>query len=291
MTYKPQTYSIKDLERISGIKAHTIRIWEQRYNVFTPGRTNTNIRIYNDNDLKRLLNIGILIDSGMKISKIASLPNNQLHQLIHNLDDKLNPVLSKLIEATINFDTELFNHTFNQSVLYAGFDASLERFITPLIQKIGILWQTNSINPAHEHFVSNLLKQKLFHQIESLPPTAADAPKIILFLPETEQHELGLLYAYYILKRRDFNVVYLGQSLPVGDLIKAWNVLKAKCIVTFFVSKITEQEVVQIIEMISESTTQTPILVSGQHAEFLKNGLVANAIYISSPAELNNFNI
>lgn len=283
-----QKYSIKDLEKISGIKAHTIRIWEQRYNMFNPERTDTNIRVYTDEHLKKLLNVGVLLKSGLRVSEISKLSDDELHSYIQKYGKTDNQVIAGLVNAMIDFDSTAFNNIVNNSIMYAGFEQTLDKFIYPLFEKIGLLWQTNSINPAHEHFVSNILRQKMFSEIEKLSAPAVNARKIILFLHENEQHELGLLYAYYILKKLGLNVVYLGQNLPIKDLLVSWSKIMPKYILTFFVSHIFENEVNEILIEVSNHTVDTKILVSGVNAKHLANTSLEKVLFIDSPKKLKN---
>ncbi|MDD2387263.1 MAG: MerR family transcriptional regulator [Bacteroidales bacterium] len=266
-----QYYTIKDLELISGIKAHTIRIWEQRYNALEPNRTETNIRYYTDNDLKKLLNIGILIKLGYKISQLSKYNGNELNTLVLS---KYSTIKKSLIEPLIinmiNFDALEFMKILEDNIASDGFESTIELLIYPLIDRIGMLWQTNSITPAHEHFVSNLLKQKLFAEIDKLPKITNHKSEYLLFLPENEYHELGLLYSYYLLKSRGESPVYIGQNVPTIDVIKTANILHCKYLVCFFVSKISQKDANNILKDLLENTTDTTILVAGSDI-ILKN--------------------
>jgi MerR family transcriptional regulator, light-induced transcriptional regulator len=288
MSNNEQVYSIKDLERISGIKAHTIRIWEQRYNLFVPERTDTNIRIYRDEDLKKLLNTSVLLKAGLKISKISKLSEEETKSLIFEKQKTDNQVINGFVNAMIDFNSIAFNDIINDAILYAGFEQTLDKFIYPLFEKIGILWQTNSISPAHEHFVSNILRQKLFSEIEKLPNPTQTAKKIILFLHENEQHELGLLYAYYVLKQQGYNVHYLGQNLPLKDLFISYNKIKPEYLLTFFVSNIDELEIKQLIMSIINHVNELKLIVSGKNATQIAKNNFKGVIYVDKPQSLKN---
>ncbi|MBN2779024.1 MAG: MerR family transcriptional regulator [Bacteroidales bacterium] len=258
-----QFYTIKDLEVISGIKAHTIRIWEQRYGLLEPKRTDTNIRFYTDLDLKRLLNVSTLINLGYKISKLSKLNADELRTLITNHEKVMgNPLIEPLIVAMINFDSVGFNEIILKNIKKHGVENTINNVVYPLVKRVGMLWLTNSISPAHEHFVSNLLKQLLFAQISELPESSKRKTDYLLFLPENEYHEIGLLYTHYLLKLNKKSVVYLGQDVPTVDVIKTVNRIRPKYLVCFFVSTISFQKAESIIMDILSNTEDVEILVS-----------------------------
>jgi DNA-binding transcriptional MerR regulator len=217
------TYSIKDIEHLSGIKAHTIRIWEKRYNILEPKRTDTNIRYYDDEDLKRILNISVLNKYGYKISKIATLPEERLNRELLNVTQTSGVVdgqIENLIVAMIDFDEAKFEKVFSKCLMSYGFEETIIQVIYPFFEKIGILWTTGNINPAQEHFISNLIRQKLIVAIDDLPVLKTkDSKSFMLFLPEGEWHELGLLFFTYILKKKGHLIIYLGSSLPLDSVL------------------------------------------------------------------------
>ncbi|QNF34271.1 MerR family transcriptional regulator [Adhaeribacter swui] len=219
-------YSIKELEQLTGIKAHTIRIWEQRYGILKPKRSETNIRTYDDDDLKHILNVSLLNQNGFKISKIACMSSCQIGEAILTFTERQEDCphqISALVCAMIEMDEERFDKVLTTIILQRGFEAAVNQLVLPFLQKIGILWQTGNINPAHEHFVSNIIRQKFIVAIDGqVIPNSMDAPRFILFLPEGELHELGLLFMQYILRSRQMRVMYLGQNLPLVDLVKAY---------------------------------------------------------------------
>jgi MerR family transcriptional regulator, light-induced transcriptional regulator len=183
-----QIYQIHDLETISGIKAHTIRIWEKRFKLFIPKRTDTNIRLYSDEDLRKLLSIVVLLANGYKISKIALLEYSELSQMVREIE-LYNTFEESLILAMINFDGNYFNLLLEKSIIANGFESTCKNLIFPLQTRIGMLWLTGAITPSHEHFVSNIIRQKLFAQIDALPQPTKQKKKIMFFLPEKELHE------------------------------------------------------------------------------------------------------
>lgn len=190
-------YTIKELEHLSGIKAHTIRIWEQRYNILCPKRTETNIRYYDDADLKSILNISLLNERGYKISKIAQMPKEQIQQKVQQLCDEScrgSHHIHTLVKAMVDMDEETFDKTLSTAALQLGVKGTMNEVIYPFLTKIGILWQTGNISPAHEHFVSNLIRQKLIVAIDGqVVRVQQEAPVHVLYLPEGELHELVLL--------------------------------------------------------------------------------------------------
>jgi len=217
-------YSIRDLEKLSGIKAHTIRIWEKRYQLIQPRRTSTNIRYYSDNELKKLLNISILHRHGYRISKIAQLDNDEIHERIREITNEGCDFISQvenLVIAMIELDENKFEKILSKSIIRIGFEETIIKLVYPLFEKIGILWVTGTINPAQEHFMSNLIRQKLVSAIDGqISSDSSASKKFILFLPEGELHELGLLFYSFMLKKSGHQVIYLGQSVPFHDLIE-----------------------------------------------------------------------
>lgn len=217
-----ERFSIKELEAYSGIKAHTIRMWERRYHLLAPDRTDTNIRNYSIHDLKDLLNVALLVREGEPISRVAALTPSTRSEQIRTLADArsaADEALNALKVAMLTYDEALFERTSAAFRLDHGFDALAERLYLPLLQLIGVLWQANAICSAREHFISNLIRQKLIGALATLPVVTTDTrPLVVLYLPENEIHELGLLYLHYRLRRAGRRTLYLGQSVPVADL-------------------------------------------------------------------------
>ena len=223
MSLVKKTFSIKDLENLSGIKAHTIRIWEKRYNLLSPERTQTNIRMYSLLSLQKLLNITLLYENGLKISKIAQLTNEEIPLKVREIIDEKsikNNMMNALKLSMINFDQNLFHNTYNQLLVDLSFREIFKDYFVPLLQELGYLWQTNTISTTHEHFITNFVKQKVYtntEKVQRLEPV--DPNKIfVLFLPENEVHELGILYLNYELNLRGYKSIYLGQSVPIENL-------------------------------------------------------------------------
>ena len=207
-------YSIKDLEHLSGIKAHTIRIWEQRYELFSPQRTATNIRFYSEEDLKLVLNISTLRNHGLKISKIVNMSPQAIIDEVQKWiveSELFEDQIHELTKAMVDMDEFVFNQTLNQNIEKHGFEKAMMQIIYPFMNKIGILWLTNAINPAQEHFISHLVRQKIISVTDQLE-YKIEGPLFFLFLPEGELHELGLLLANYLLRARGVRTVFFGQK-------------------------------------------------------------------------------
>lgn len=215
-------FSIRDLENLSGIKAHTIRIWEKRYGLLSPERTSTNIRTYNLESLQKLLNITLLYNNGHKISKIAKIPEENIPLMVREIVSKnsvKNHAISAFKLAMINFDQTLFISTYNSIMVDRSFREVFKDVFIPFLNEIGLLWQTDSISPAHEHFVTSLIKQKLVSNTENLHHLSFKKDKIFVpFLPENEIHEIGLLYLNYEIVLRGYKSIYLGQTVPLDTL-------------------------------------------------------------------------
>jgi len=216
-------FSIKDLENLSGIKAHTIRIWEKRYNVLEPMRTETNIRMYDLENLQKLLNITLLHNHGYKISKISKLSEDRIPQLVNEIISEKSAkhhAISSFKLAMMNFDQALFFNTYNKLLSEKSFRDVFYEVLIPLIQELGLLWQTNTISPAHEHFITYLIKQKVLTNteiVQSQEPTRDDRV-FVLYLPDNEVHELGLMYLNYEILSHGYKTIYLGESVPIESL-------------------------------------------------------------------------
>lgn len=215
------TFTIKDLENLSGIKAHTIRIWEQRYSFLSPRRTETNIRNYSNIELQTVLNIALLNKYGYKISHIDRMTPVEMNEKILSLSlvqAQEERLVNELISCMIEIRMEDFESILRAYIRTKTIDKAITQIIFPFLERIGILWQTNHINPAQEHLVSNVIKRKLMAGIESLSNQIVSGKTALLFLPEGEHHELGLLYVHYLLKNRGINVLYLGANIPLKDV-------------------------------------------------------------------------
>lgn len=259
------TYSIKDLEQLSGIKAHTLRIWEQRYNLLNPKRTDTNIRCYDDEDLKLILNVALLNDNGYKISKIASMTSEEMRAEVMKLTDRTlthDDQIHALTICMIEMDEERFDKVLSTNILKLGFEQTMMNIIYPFMSKIGVLWQTGAINPAHEHFISNLVRQKLIVAIDGQVPNGT-GKKFLLFLPEGELHEISLLFAAYLIKSKGNKVVYLGQNTPHDDLLTVYKIHEPEYMMTVITTSPSSEFAQEYLNKLAANFSSTQILVTG----------------------------
>lgn len=265
-------YSIKELEQLSGIKAHTIRMWEKRYALIEPQRTQTNIRFYSDNDLKKLINVSLLNANGFKISKIAAMHEREITEKVlelslHKDDHALH--INQLVTAMVQLDEEQFESTLSGFFLRYNFEQTMTEIVYPFLEKTGVLWQTHNISPAQEHFISNLIRQKIIVGIDGLPLQSDKDRVAILFLPENELHEIGLLLSNYILKKRGFRTIYLGQAVPYTDLQMVYELYKPQIMVTVITTAI-DGSVGDYLKKLSKDYPCRKILITGPQARQLK---------------------
>lgn len=247
-------FSIKDLENLSGIKAHTIRIWEKRYNLFQPKRTDTNIRYYSTESLQKILNVAFLNNHGYKISKISSLSNNGISALvqeiatIENVDDDYAVNAFKL--AMLTFDQRLFSKTYKELIAKKTFNDIFYNAFIPLLNEIGLLWQTDTITPAHEHFISTRIKQKILLNTEKKSDVTPNNCKktFVFFLPENEIHDIGLLFINYELVSRGYQTLFLGQSIPTDSLVDLLKFFDDITFISYFTVKPEKEDLVNYLE-------------------------------------------
>ena len=229
-------YSIKDLEQLSGIKAHTIRAWEQRHKLITPKRTSTNIRYYSDDDLRVILNVSILMEHDWKIGQVAKLSSEEIAKEAHDCDPyegNYTYELNELKLSTLNFDIERFEAIMDMCVEKHGIHDTFQKVIGDYIQELGKLWLSGSVSISQEHFMSSMIRQKLYSALDALE-AKDDGKTFALFLPANELHEIGLLYLAYVLKERGDKVFYLGQSLPKEYLTDLLDNQKVDALVSVF---------------------------------------------------------
>ncbi|WP_421893874.1 MerR family transcriptional regulator [Marinoscillum sp.] len=261
------TFSIRDLEHLSGIKAHTIRIWEQRYELIKPKRTDTNIRFYDDQDLKLILNVALLKENGVKISKIAEMTHGDMQRevlKVTELNLRYPEQIHALTISMVDIDEERFEKIISTNILKLGFEKTMMNIIFPFLTKIGILWQTGAINPAQEHFISNLVRQKLIVAIDGQYSAPVDkAKKYVLYLPEGELHELSLLFADYLIKSRNHKTIYLGHSLPIMDLEAVCDIHKPDFLLSVLTTVPGPSDVQGYVDHLSEKFPDCQILLTG----------------------------
>ena len=286
-------YSIKDLEHLSGIKAHTLRIWEQRYGLINPKRTDTNIRFYDQDDLKLVLNVSLLKDNGHKISKIAEMSKEEMQEAVLRISDKTSSFADQIYGLTlamIDLDEQRFEKIISSNTLKIGFERTMLNIIYPFLSKIGIMWMTDSINPAQEHFISNLIRQKVIVAIDGQYESfEGDSKKYMLFLPEGEQHELGLLFANFLIRARGNKVIYLGQNMPFYDLSMVFNLYQPDFLFTIFTNNSKQIDPQDYLQSLANQFPNTNILVSGSRVIGQDLDLPDNVVQVANPNLLIEF--
>jgi len=290
-----RTYSIKELENFSGTKAHTIRIWEQRYNLFSPQRTETGIRYYNDADLKKILATSVLLKAGMKISKISYLSKDEFFNELNKIesenaisDSKLELSITRLILAGLQFNEEEIHNEFKKLKKdYDTFDIQV-KVVYPLLTRIGIMWGKDEMTPLQEHFISNIIRQKLLIDTDILPISTDIQNEIVLFLPENETHEIGLLFANYILKKEGFKTIYLGQQVPITNLISFINEREIKKALGFVFLMPGSSKLEKMVTELSSKCMKTTFYWGGLINSFSSFELPRNQILINSIEDFKN---
>jgi DNA-binding transcriptional MerR regulator len=259
------TYSVAQVEALTGIKAHTLRIWERRYDFLTPERTATNIRFYSDEQLKQLLNFGILVRNGYRVSKLSKMTDEEIYEAVTKVladpTSETGDELKGLTLSMLEMNEEEFDNIFERQVIRKGFLRTITEVIYPFLQYVGVLWTTNKAMVAQEHFISHLIRQKLISAIERLHLPAGDAPSIVLFLLEGEEHEIGLLLASFMAKERGWKVYYLGQGVPLVNIKKVVDIAEPSLVMSMFVTP----KVSKINSFINEviEGNEVPFLISG----------------------------
>ena len=269
------TFSIKDLENLSGIKAHTIRIWEKRYDLLGPMRTDTNIRLYDIKNLQKLLNVVLLTNFGYKISKISKLNQEEIEKFVLKIQTEKtvnDHVISQFKMAMLNFDQSLFVKTYNELLSQKDFSAVFFETFIPLLEEIGVLWTTNTITPAHEHFISHLIKQKILIEIEKyqIQQNTISNETFILYLPFNEIHDLGLLFLHHEIITKGHHSVYLGRSLPIENLIELNNHFNKITYITYLTVEPSEDEIENYINEFENTilnNNNNELLILGRKAQ------------------------
>ncbi|HLP20283.1 MAG TPA: MerR family transcriptional regulator [Chitinophagales bacterium] len=282
-------YSIKEVETLTGVKAHTLRIWEQRYHLLKPRRTKTNIRYYTDEQLRLLLNIGTLNRSGMKISKIAGLTSEQMGKevlVLHNTPNSDN-LLDSMIHCMLDFDERRFEKILSNAIMKIGFEATVTRLIFPFLNRTGVLWATGSVKVVQEHYITNLIRRKILVATDAQPVEPnAQSKKFVLFLPEQESHELLLLFTEYLLRKNNHEVAYIGARLPVGELAYIYQVYKPDYLVTFLTAPLEDTTPAAYCKKLSTMFPQCKIVTGGVQMEQVKGGLPSNCVLVRSQEDL-----
>lgn len=285
-------FTIKDLEVLSGIKAHTIRIWEQRYTFIKPQRTDTNIRYYTNDELKTILNIALLNKYGYKISHIDRMSTVEVKEKIFSLNQsqaQQERITNELIHNMIDLRLEEFEAALDNYILTKGIEKTITNLIFPFLERIGILWQTNHVNPAQEHLVTNIIRQKLIVGIESTNNYAKIDKSVLLFLPEGEHHELGLLFMYYLLKSRGLKIMYLGANVPVKDVEYVATLKKPTYIYCHLTAVAHNFNFERLLVNISNRLVNQKVIISGQLTQTYKKRVPNNVSFKKSLTEVMDY--
>lgn len=279
------SYTIKDLEQISGIKAHTIRIWEQRYQFLQPQRTETNIRSYSAEELKVILNVSLLNKYGFKISHIDKMSTAEIEDKImglNQLDAEKERVVNALIKDMVSLNMFAFEKQLDLYISQKGIEKTVTSIIFSFLERVGVLWITNHINPAQEHLASNIIRQKIILGIEKLPKGLQSNKLVVLFMPEGEYHEIGLLFVHYLLKLRGFNVDYLGTNVPTVDLKYLTEIKKVDYLYAHITAPIKGFKLNKFLEQIGQIDKSIPIILTGQMMQDYKGPIASNIKVMNS---------
>lgn len=285
-------FTIKDLENLSGIKAHTIRIWEQRYSFLKPQRTGTNIRYYSNDELKTILNIALLNKYGYKISHIDKMSQEEIEAKIVALtqtEAQQAKLVNEMLRAMIDIDMATFEALLDEQLRSRDIDKVIMQVIFPFLEKIGILWLTNHIIPAQEHLVSNIIRQKLIVGIENVHSYTTTNKTALLFLPEGEHHELGLLFSHYLFKKHGFNILYMGADSPVKDVAFVIDNKKPDFIFTHLISLPANFNFDKFINGIANASQGIPVVISGQLEHHFKKSGQHNILYKQSLGDVMEY--
>jgi MerR family transcriptional regulator, light-induced transcriptional regulator len=286
------SFTIKDLENLSGIKAHTIRIWEQRYSFLKPNRTDTNIRFYSNDELKKLLNVALLNKFGFKISHIDKMNQEEINDKIlslNQLEALQDRIVNTLIQNMVDLDVEAFEDVLDDFIAAKGIERTIAQIIFPFLEKIGILWLTNHINPGQEHLVTNIIRQKLIVGIDSIKSTIKINKSVLLFLPESEYHELSLLFMNYMLKNKGVSTIYLGCSIPLKDVEFLVQLKKPDYIYTHLTTVGPRFNFDKFISILSKNFPHTPVIISGQLTNTYEKKILPPINFKKSYAEVMDF--
>jgi methanogenic corrinoid protein MtbC1 len=285
-------FTIKDLENLTGIKAHTIRIWEQRYHFLKPQRTDTNIRYYNNEELKKILNISLLNKYGFKISHIDRMTEQDMKEkilTINNIQAQQERIVNSMIQAMVDMDLESFEANIEDYIRMKGIEKTIHQIIFPFMERIGVLWITGHINPAQEHLVSNIIRQKMIVGTEAVNPMFQLKKTALLFLPEGEFHELGLLFVNYLLRSRGLRVLYLGANVPLEDVEYVVKYKKPDFIYTHLTSVSSAFNFDKFIHQSLKRFSTVPLIISGRLAAGYEKKIPSQIHFKRSLQEVTEF--
>lgn len=287
-----QRYTINSVERLTGLNAHSLRVWEKRYKTLIPHRTETNIRYYDDEQLRKLLNIAALLPHGYRISALMSMSDRELNTLILQLQEtrdstkpSMEAYINNMVAAMLTFDEPLFDKAVSNAIIRLGMHDAVLKVIYPFLRKTGVLWSIDNATPAQEHFASNLLKRKLQSVIDGIPYPIASLDKTVLFLPPDEQHEIGLLFSDYLIRHAGKPTIYLGQNLPYTSLKTALEKIAAKRLLTFFTTGTDLRQHLKELITIVEGT-ERELLICSKEAAPVDTALPTNIRFLDRPDAL-----
>ena len=285
-------FTIKDIENLSGIKAHTIRIWEQRYSFLKPQRSETNIRYYTNDDLKTILNIALLNKYGFKVSHIDKMSPETIAENVLSLSDsgaKNHLTVNRLLECMIDYEIENFEIILNENLVTFGMEKMVVKIIFPFLEKVGSLWVTNHVNPAQEHLVSNVIRQKIIAGIDSLPSRKTSPKTVCLFLPSGEYHEIALLLVAYLLKKDGIMTIYLGAHTPFNELETIIEHHKPDYLYTHVSSSSKNFNFQDFVATLGKKFKNCQAIISGRFTENFDKKIPPNVNFKKSLGEVKEF--
>lgn len=279
------SFTIKELESLSGIKAHTIRIWEQRYRFLKPSRTSTNIRRYNNEELKTLLTVALLNKYGYKISRIDEMPPDQRNEAALQLqepDARNEYTINELIACMVDLKNIAFEKLLNEQISKDGIEQAITGTIFSFLERVGILWQTAQLRPVQEHIVSAIIRQKIVSALEGLALAEKKSPLFVLFLPEDEHHEIGLLFVYYLLRKHGHSAVYLGADVPLKDIEYILDVKKPDFLYLHLTSVLNLPKFSRLLQHLQKAANGTKLILSGYMAQLYRKQPDENLLLLQS---------
>ena len=281
-------YKIKDLENLTGIKSHTIRIWEKRYRILSPDRTDTKIRTYSDSELTHLLTVSMLNRNGIKISKIAKLSQEDMNKLLWDIKVNKEPEYSmdKLLLSLVSLDEELFKETLTNLLETEGLEKTFTDHLIPFLDRIGIMWLIGSVNPAQEHFMSNLIRQKIISEIDKQEIPVSTEKSVLMYLPEHEWHEMSLLFYHFLLRSKGVPTFYLGQSLPYESLVECIEKLKPNYILSSWLTAVDEKLVVGYFKKLKSDYPNLDVFAGGPQIKANSTALKKYIIEVNDLASI-----
>lgn len=285
-------YSIKDLEVLSGVKAHTIRIWEKRYNLLVPERTPTNIRYYSDEDLRRMLNVSLLVRNGYKISKVSKWNDESISSAVLEVSERKtseSDYIDRLILFMVNLDDEKFYNLISEIISEKGLEEATSKIFFDFFVKVGIYWQVGSIFPSQEHYVTNIFRQKIISETEKLERPAQKSTAILFFLHEGELHELSLLFYNYMAQKMGYRTIYLGQMVPWDDLVKIQKQVNTSYIFTAFISSMPKPELESYLVSLKELFINQKIFITGWQLQVHQPDIPRNVKIIKDYKEFRKY--